>query len=600
MLRVLQLFLIVCFIAGILFAQESDNLDILDEDSILEVSETNLFLEKLKHDPIRINSATEAELQELPFLEKSDLRKIINFRAKRQFTKSRDLLEAGLSDRLVETLEMYISYKKRTKVAITAYSLNRIKHNEDTDINSSRNLNKLFVTYGNFDLFFLSDKDPGEKQFSDFYSYSLSYSGNSFLKYAVLGKYRISTGQGLLFASKLATSKTAFIGNPLKTQTVKPYTSSFEMWDMEGGAAVFKFRQIELMPFYSNTKYDATLQENKISSFREDGLHISNKYKNNVGETIGGINLQHQSEWFNWSVLSSFNRFDREFVNPEYKSEYNATSFAFKISLFRINLFGEASYTMSKKALIGGLYLGEGSFRQNLVFRYYEKYFPTWHGNPLSTQSSFDNEQGFFYSLMMKPLHFIELQSYFDVWKCPETRYYEKMPTTGNEEYLRIKLKITDSTIGFAFKRKQNEKYSVYEDDGRIRDVSRNVFRIDWTEKINKYLHIRFCHSYAYENNQTDSKYKTGNLSYIQSSFQLRNLLLVNRLTIFKSDVLQYLSESSVEGSSDFRIFSGEGTAFYTLIRLKVKKHFDMQFKYYHSVSDNSSDQISVFFRAKL
>ena len=67
--------------------------------------------------------------------------------------------------------------------------------------NGIRNFQKLRVDYRNVELDAVSDKDPGENSYLDFYSLGLSLKDVSIFSAIDLGNYSISLGNGMLFSN---------------------------------------------------------------------------------------------------------------------------------------------------------------------------------------------------------------------------------------------------------------------------------------------------------------------------------------------------------------------------------------------------------------
>ncbi|MCK4694444.1 MAG: hypothetical protein KAT74_01715, partial [Candidatus Cloacimonetes bacterium] len=375
------------------------------------------------------------------------------------------------------------------------------------------------------------------------------------------------------------TSKSAeATSTPLKKfNPIKPYKSSFEMWELEGSAINLEIGKINFIPFYSSTNLSANLDSTKITSFNESGIHLDESKKDNVNEKIYGAAL-HYSFKNNSAGINYYQiEFDHKFAKPDYHNKYNAFSTCFTLFRSFQPTSIEVAYADNKFAGIFVTRWGDIEFKQLLLFRYYEKNFPSWHGNPFSSQSNFDNETGFYYGITLKPFKNIKINFYFDLWDFPKTRYYEKMPTIGSEQFLQIEFSGNNNRLRLCFRHKNKEKYIKLQ-DAEIRDFERTLVRLDWFQYLNS-LTLKTRCEIVMEYLKNEKLYDKGILVYEQLKYQIDRLKIIAQLTVYHSDILLYMYESNINGIMQNSVFSGDGIYSYLVVKYDITENFELQFK---------------------
>jgi len=545
-----------------------------------EPEESDLALTHLAEEPLNINKASRSELEMLVWLSNSQIEDIILYRKHNNILHRSQLEEIGIGKTILDRISRFISYKQA--VDLNIINLTRIDYAEkDHSFRSClKTYNKTLLNYGSFSAGFIAQKDSGERDLIDFYSYFISGEDLGIFKKIIVGKYQLKSGQGILFNSKLGSSKsTASTSSPLKKRSaLKPYTSSYESWALEGASTEISIGNLKFTPFYSVTKLSATLADDKISSFNESGLHYNKENKNNVSETIKGAQLEVDSKDHLGGILFSRTSFSLDFADPDIQQQYSA--FSCYTSLFKMSapISAEVAFAAKKWSGIIAFRAGNADFRQLFLYRHYQNGFPDWHGNPFSSQSSFDNQQGFYYGLTLKLFGWMKLNFYVDLWKYPETRYFEKMPTAGNELMLNVEYRLPDKNkLVLLFKQKNSEKYFVL-DIGKIRNMQKNYFRLDWKQETG---HIQFCTriSYVTEYISDDKYFANGLLLAEILKFRSGKVSCTCQVAGFSSNLLLYLYEYDVDGKMSTCALKHNDTYYNFLISYRLFPYLTFQFK---------------------
>lgn len=596
-----RILLLLILLPCLLLAEDAEEKIFSLEEETFHANETSDILETLRRNPLDINRASRADLQKLPWFSEEDIKKIIEYRKQQDIASWQDLDKIGINSITISDIQDYLVFKPKEKLKLRQslrFELNEAKENFPSTL---KYYQRISLDYGKFQAGFLSQKDEGETDLLDFYSYHLSYSGAGLFRNIILGKYRLGIGQGLIFAPKLGMSKSAEATTiPVKKyNTLKPYTSSYEIWEMQGITTDIQVGDFQIIPFVSRSALSANLDSSDcITSFNESGLHLDTAKKDNVQETIWGSAVQYNffDHYVGWCA-ASFD-FNHNFADPAMSAKYIAGSINFMFNQTSYPIFGEFAAIDQKLGGVIAAKFGENRFRQLVLVRYYEKDLPTWQGNPFSTQSNFENETGIYYGITILPFSRNKINCYFDLWSFPETRYFEKMPSVGSEQFLQWESHFATNSLRATLQHKSKEKY-ISLDEAKIRDFERTLLRFDWWQKL-AVITLKTRTEFVCEYLPEDKVYTSGYLMYEQLKWKAKNLELIAQVTVYRSDtspfsVKHYVYENNVDGVMQNRVLSGDGIASYILLKYKLKKNLDIQLK----LSDEWKvpDRMRLFFQ---
>jgi len=587
----------------VIFADEGEEKLFSIEDDTYHSTELSETLDNIKKHPFNINKVSRSNLDKLPWLSENDIELILQFRKCKEINNFSKLAEIGINEITISELKPYLVFSSEKQFKITQISRAEFQEKNQYLPSALKYYQKTLVNFKNFNFGFISQKDEGEKDLLDFYSYFIEYNSNNFLKKAILGKYRLALGQGILFAPKLGMSKSAEATNiPIKKyKPIKTYTSSYEIWELEGATAQLKIGNFDLIPFYSRTFLSANIDTTtfKITSFNLSGLHYDEEEKDNVREDIFGTALNFNFKRNRIGINISKHKFNEEFADTETANDYSAIGANFYLLKNKYPTFGEIAFIEDKIAGVVGTKWGEDKIRQLLLFRYYDKNFPTFHGKPFSAQSAnFDNEIGLYYGITLLPFKKTKLNIYFDVWKFPETRYFEKMPTAGSEQFVQLEIQTKKNGFRFTLKHKDKEKLKTLDDVSQIRNFERTLFRFDWWQQVFPTLRLKTRCELVTEYFPQEDVFSKGILAYEQLRLKAGKLELITQIAIYRSDtepakVLLYMYENNVDGIMQNSIFSGDGIYSYLLLKYQVLRCSEIQFK----IADrwNSEDKMKYY-----
>jgi hypothetical protein len=546
------------------------------DESDSEENEFSEILSRLSQKPLNLKIATDSDLENLFWLTDEQL-KMLKKHIKSKTISYRILAENNYTDDEIRFLRNYTTIQEPLNYNFSQRIRSSYQEKYKQEPSSTAFYQRMLADFQNYHFCFLTQKDATEKEISNFYSYFLAYQSDTILRKVIIGRYRLAFGQGLLMDSKLGVSKgSATTTIPAKHQfSVRGYTSSYEIWFLEGGAAEISFSDFSVVPFYSNSKYAASLREGKISSFNESGIYKPTQTY--IHETLYGT----YTRWKNSKVAIGFqfliNEFSHPFFDVKKSQSYNALATDWHYANSFFIFAGEVARADEKTAFLSYLKWGDKAIKHLILVRSYPDYFPTWHGKPFSSQSTFDNEQGVYYGLETRFKKF-KLNAFFDVWRFPATRYYEKMPTAASEELIQIETKTKKQKWTFSANHKTKEKYKTLDDESKIRNYQRTVLRCDWWNYYD-FISFKTRFEYASEYYKNEQLFQKGILVSQLVRLQFSAFHVIAQIAMYHSDILHYMYEYSMDGQMENAVLSGDGIYSYILLKFLVIKNAKVQFK---------------------
>lgn len=542
---------------------------------------------ELQKSKLNLNDASYEELLQIPWLSPQEAEKILQYRKHTKFTKVDDLKSAGIPQGTIDEILPFISF---TRPLSLIHYQNRLR-TQYKFYSEYENPVKFYqrhnIRWENYELTFLTEKDEGESSIVDFWSGSISGEWKDrTLEKVILGNYRLAFGQGIIFSPKLSMSKSSnTTRQPIKhSYTLKPYTSSNEVYSLFGGAAMLSYDKFNLLSFYSSCKLDATLKNDSIASIYDTGYHrteTEKAKKGNVKEELYGLHFAYGNlQQVGLTAIKSY--MSLPYADPNLHQDNLIFGVDFYFNLRNFNFFGEGAIARNKKAYIGGVYWEQNRLANLIIYRKYDKYFPTVHGNPFHTSGDFDNEEGVYYGFSFRPFSNLKINLYLDLYRFPEEKYLEDMPTYGFDKLFQLERKYKSSSVRFTYKEKQSENRCVVDNLSKICQIDRNSFRLDWTLPINPKTEMRLRAEYTYHHFNNADRYDQGVLLYQDFRFfltpKVRTYLRICQY--HTDDIILYMYENDVDGVMLNSPFSGDGIFAYILFKYEIGEHISLQAKY--------------------
>jgi len=452
---------------------------LLADDSIQElldrsepegnVEELFSVLQNLRAEPISVNIATEEQLLEFPLLNATDAARIIDWRRQHGPISSQAELEAAIGREMARRLSGFISFELPSREQEQAPSeqirgnfISRLYWEEPSRAGLDNgkyagenrhlyNRFQLHTTHYGFTL--LEDSDVGEKDFDDFISFSTYVRRIGLLEQAVLGNYRLSFGQGLLFGQGRYFSKgtDAIDGVALFAPSLRPYTSAAEYGFLQGAAVTLSPGAFEMTAFASSGKVDASISDDGVvTSLPESGYHRTVSEiarKNNLTERVNGLNLRYRyrGDELNAGVGATWAAYRYgmpvEWLDGSHGGQL--ASVEASVVYRDVQMFGEAacSDTSGATSWIAGVQagLGEGVTGVVSIRDYAIDYYSPFAGAFAEKGDGGSNEEGYYLGLRAEVFESLSLAGSYDIFRFPELdpETYA-LPSSGHEARLYV------------------------------------------------------------------------------------------------------------------------------------------------------------------
>lgn len=589
------IFLLLVIFCAIVPAQQ----DSLLTDDLIEIytpeteSGENEFIpddiSSLLENPVDINSAEESDLNKIPFISENQVKAILNYRDSAGVISSLDEIfdipVMNSADK--DVLRQYLRVNKpehgkdeSAKNPLRIQFRNRIISdsyvNEEALYSSNyKAYHRLKLDYGNnYSANVLSEKDPGENNYSDFKSFSLRIKNLPDKTELVLGDYTVQFGQGLVLWSPYTTLKSseATTGISRSGKNIKPYTGSDEFSFFRGAAGELEFHPVKMSLYYSRKNIDATIDDDGfISGLRKSGYHRTESdklFRNNTQMIFYGARADIS---FTASLKLSF-LLTRSSLNRKYSSESNYSGIPENISNFstsyqynfmKLYVKGETSVYKGNYATVNSIGIAAtGNFRVITSVRYCQENYFSYFSNPFGESSSdLKFEKGFYTGLKWNT-GFGTVNSYYDFFRI-KRKNFDLFPADGNEfmiSYLISPVRNLSSRITYKIKR----KYDMTE------LIKSGKIRLDIYYKLSRELSLKSRYEYKSINKPAEK----GEMFYQDMKYSVFSGLILNlRYLSFRTDSYStavYEFENDLPGVFYSPPLYGDGVKWYINISYKI------------------------------
>ncbi len=304
--------LVIVFVALRVFSQDSEIItslfDEVSEDEFMDQGWVDNLWELIER-PLPINTASEAELLKIPFIDSRLARKIVLYRKKVREIKDLEelLFIEGMSTELFEAIRPMLTvaspgisprltYRIRSRMEMplkVGYQKKVYHHPVYLQQRILFQANK-WISGG-----ILWEKDPGEANYFDYGSFYIQYQQPQKKYSMLLGDFYQRYGAGLVLNSPY--------GNPFSIHSLPLFTdfadlatgnkSSIESGGLRGLSLSYPFRPQKIIHlFYSHNYLDGNLTADRryFTSWYTTGFHRTEKEmenKRNVSEKLVGVSL---------------------------------------------------------------------------------------------------------------------------------------------------------------------------------------------------------------------------------------------------------------------------------------------------------------------
>ncbi len=335
------------------------------------------------------------------------------------------------------------------------------------------------------------------KQGFDFYSFYLQVNRLKFIKTLLIGDYRIYFGQGLAVWSGFTFGKSPLVMSSMQRNPgITRYQSSDENNFFRGSAITLNVKPFEVSFWVSRHRIDAnitgkdTLTDNitEVSSLQTSGLHTTSSeiadedaIRSNVcGSNVSLVkpNLRAGMTALYYTYSSTLNAEQRPYNTYYFRgnSNYNL-SCDFRYRAGNVILFGEEAASQSGGiALLNGIQTYVNSrLSFTVISRYYERHYQSMYGNAFGENSRNNNEAGIFAGVECKPFKYITLSGYVDVFRFPWLTYSADMPSSGRDFLAQLNIDPNNNRLQMYFQYRNKSKDDNFSQDSDAKNLITRV-----------------------------------------------------------------------------------------------------------------------------
>jgi hypothetical protein len=492
-----------------------------------------------------------------------------------------------------------------------------------TDLYQRLLLNSKYADAG-----FLTNKDAGERELTDFYSGFAQIHFNNYK--LIIGDFLPNYGMGSLLWQSFGSRKGSEVISPVLQigSGIKPYKSSLDNQYFRGGAIqgdlfLTENTYINLSVFTSKTSRHATVDSStgEVISIYNPGYFRTDTEilkKNQVDEIAAGGNLEFVFTGF---VIGS------TLLYLDYSKNINSesnTSFLGKTGLLNSvysyfksrNFIGGGEFSMdanSNIAIKAGLQKDFKKLEFALYYRYFSSGFRSPYGYGFGEFSNPSNEEGIYTAINWKYSRKFNLSLYTDIYHSLTRTYQVPAQVKGIDIFVESNYKINTGNNLLIRVRSENrtDKITDLNIKGKIIQKCRNSIRTDLSTNYSKQFQTRFRLEYCLIDYEDIISRESGIAAFSEFDYLPSVYLKIGaRATLFQTDsynssVWQF--EYAMPGFMTTTALYGAGSRFYIYGRILLLNEISLIARYsitsknqsqtlstgYNEIMDNSNSVIS-------
>lgn len=486
------------------FAQVAEPLSPNTEQQLENITENNADIEteddaylqqmqEFLRNPVELNVAGEAELNQLRILTPVQVQNFLTYR--KQVGKLVDIYELqavpGWDIGTIQKLRPFVNVS--TYIPLADALRNRLKNGEHSMLlrasqvmersrgfmpaspeainfypgSPQKYLFRYRYAYRNlFQYGIVAEKDAGEQFFKgkqrqgfDFYSAHIFLRKTGLVKALAIGDFTVNLGQGLTQWQSLAFKKSAEAMNVKREgEILQPYNSAGEINFHRGIGITLAKNNLQLTMFGSYRNIDANFVADTsavangfITSLQTSGYHRTKSETDDKGiqrQLAFGGNVSFLYRRLRLGVNAIQYRFKLPFFKPadaynlfaltgnrlaSYSADY---SYTWK----NLHLFGEAAFTSKfDKAFINGLLISAATgVDVSLLYRNISKSYQSLYANAFTESAYPTNETGLYAGISIRPGNAWRIEAYTDFYQFPWLRYRVDAPSAGTDYLVQL------------------------------------------------------------------------------------------------------------------------------------------------------------------
>lgn len=462
---------------------------VMDDGDYDEETLESLFeqLDELADHPIDLNTVTRDELEQLPFLSARQVMDFIEYRDRFFPLRSMNELHVVPSFDYVQTaLLPCFAYVGEVRDSLRFPSLRQIARGGSHELMACgripfyerqgdvhgyagypyRHALRYDYHYGDYvSIGLLGAQDAGEPFFAsvnkagyDVYSYYLQLKHLGAVETAIVGKYKVAAGMGLVLGNSFQLGKLSLLQSMGRmTNTLRPHASRSESDYFEGAAATLQLSsKLKLTAFASLRPLDATLrQDGSAQTLITSGYHRTQtelQKKHNTRQSSAGGVLAFRAGGFRANATIVATHLNRR-LNPQTSALYRRyypkgydfmnASLSYSYTHHRFAVNGETA--VDQNGHLAALHSVSVNTGKNLsliaLHRYYSYRYTTLHGHAFGEGSRVQNEQGVYVGGIWQAMRKLRLSFYADYAHFPWARYLVSRPSSAFDYLLEAQVR---------------------------------------------------------------------------------------------------------------------------------------------------------------
>lgn len=460
-------------------------------------------LQVIHENPFNINTATVADLQQLPFLNQQQIEAIhayIYLHGQMQ-TLGELKLVPTLDAKARRCLPLFVyagKPEKRTKFSdLFAHLRHDFSTRLDIPLYYRRGYmldkggyrgdplyHRIRYNIGNqyLQAAVRLEKDPGERFYDSHGGYVMLQQVGIFQR-AIVGDYRAAFGEGLVFGGGSWHTKSAPTLHP--QGGLRPMTSMSESGFFRGAAATLQLApQWQLTALFSRQAYDATLTpRGEVQTLITSGQHrTETEYAklHNTHATLFGADVTWAKDKFYVGTTGYYQTFDRPLQpgTAAYRAiyprgyDFGVAGLHYGFRWRDLIVGGETSLSMQHTALATthrATYIVNARHRISLVQRYYDEQYYSFHASAMGESSRVQNENGVLLHWQGEPWSGWQLAAYTDFFYHRWPTYGMRHSNSGQECMAQIGYTpVSRHTLTFTYRFKTKETYDTPDPHHRL------------------------------------------------------------------------------------------------------------------------------------
>ncbi|MDY5968666.1 MAG: hypothetical protein SPJ13_01425 [Bacteroidales bacterium] len=445
----------------------------------------------------------------------------------------------------------------------------------------------------------------------DFYSFHIQVSDMGRLRSAIVGRYQLQFGQGLVLWSGYAPWSGFTPSVWRYGQGIRAASAFSEGNYLQGAAATVQLaRHLEATLFANWADRDATLNRDSatVRSIYVGGLHRTDLEWNKRGlqsERLLGARLQYSNGNINLGVTAHQQHYSR-FMAP-YRYRYNAHDFRgtdnfvagmdVGLRLCRWLFFAEGAFSRNGafSALGGAQWLLAPGHTLAVLFRRYDTAFQNAYAMAFGRSEEARNEQGIFLSYGRPMAWGVKAEASADFFRFPDLRYRCYAPSHGSEQRLQLSKDFASRFMATLQYRRFSQGRNVTGDaDYHVEQVVRQLLQCQLTSQVNsqwtlttRLAYVHFQGRYEGDDSDRISALLTPTVRgcYIlqEVTCHLSRLAATFRLVGFDApdyDARLYAYENDLRYEQGNTLLYGKGVRAALLLRYNATERLSLGFKY--------------------